>query len=77
MGIHRLNPSVGSKKFVDLPAEFIVDFPAQGDVSKFGDGYDYRDDGGEDVNGDTRYPLWRNLVSLADFPNLNDGIDKE
>ena len=48
MGEHGLDPAVGAKELVDLPAKLGVNLPSQRNVGDFGDG---DDNGNNDSKG--------------------------
>ena len=54
---HLLDPSVGSEELVDLPAELLVYFPTESNVSQFRHGNDDRKYGGNGADRDGRDSL--------------------
>lgn len=75
-GIHFLDAAISTKKFVHLPAEFVVDFPPEGDVRYLRDGDNNRNDARKDMNRYVNDASCRRCRML-NFSNLYDGVDEE
>lgn len=71
--IHFLYATVSTQKLVHLPAEFVINFPAETNVRYLGSGYDGGDDVSENVHWYMQDP-GRAGRHLLDFANFNDGI---
>ena len=61
MSVHCLDAAVRSKEFEHFPAEFRVNLPSESAIYELGDGYHYRNDDSEDLDGNMgeSRSIWR------------------
>ena len=78
MCIHLLDLAVSTKELVNLPAEFVVDLPAENDISDFSYCDDYGNDSCKDRDGDAGSASGRRIYSgITNFLDLNYSIKKK